>query len=764
MPAVSPGDMVYVQIKDLDMRAAGVNQIIKARLTTSSGDLERVYLQPRGIRSAIYVGKIKTALGSPRKTAPLEDLWSTEVDREVTRSLRKAEELQQRAAELREERESLNKQLDAVAADDDLSGEEQVEKVGEIKEQISEADENIISSKRRAQEELESAYNRVGEAFTGIEKFLEKHAPEKTIEASRKRLEEKSAEEEVEEGPALGTAAPKKQSGGSGGGNGGVFSPEEILKVRAAAQKTPTGESNFQRRRSVLRYWVGRLLQDLKRLEVVGSDTITVLYRDSHTTAGKGPKMRKSLIGIASDGYVSFTSEDFKTEVKQEVYSSPTNLKVVDADMDNSDEKDTVEVALSVVEPEEKEEEGEEETDDNQLHGGHPSYQDSYAPGQQYKIKKVETEEGEVKRELVESEADEKPPLVPGDVPNATVTLTETEPHSGVFTIELKGTPRGVMAGEKHLIVSPDQRLRAAYADESNISRGKPWVVWAAVKLVPSSEGSVEAPQTEDSPLTRRAKLEKGISEGELAKVYEELGLEKMANLYFERALRTCGQVASQEGLTALGQEATHAIWRLYFESGQPEKAITACEQLVQEFPESELVDEAYLTMGKALMEKAKEAEGREKTNYARRAVSAISRLLRARPKSEYKAEALYTIGEALFMAGEGGTEYMEKVVKEHPDSPYAALALQKSGRHAYENKDYASAYEYFTRIVMSYPDAENVAQVMYLRGHCQAKQRNYSRALQAYYELIDNHPGSPYAQKARKIADYIRKKMKRSS
>ena len=768
LPAISPGDMLYVQVEDPDMRTAGVGRLIRARLTTTSGDLERVYLQPRGIRSAIYVGKIKTKLGAPRKTAPLEDLWSVGVDREVSRTLREVDELKARVTELRGRLERLEKQRKEVANDDSLSGEEQLRKMGEIEEEIDAANENIISSKRRSAEKLESVHDRIDAAYKGIEDFLKKHAPQRTVEGIEKQLEEEKKQEEQETVASrrlTGTGAKKSTGGGDDAGS--VFSRDEILEVRKSALKSPTSSGNFQRRRSVLRYWARRLMHDMKRLEVTGSDEITVLYRDTHVSSGRGPVVRKNVITLASDAYVSFASEDYRTDVRQEVYSSPTNLKVVDPDMDTGDEKDTVEVVLSVVEPEEEPEgEGEEEeteaAGEGQIHGGHPGYRDSYAPEEQYKVKKHKTESGEVQHEVVKAEAEEKPPLIPEDAPHARVELTETTPHSGVFTAELPGTPRGVMVGEEELVISPDQRLRAAYADERNISRRKPWVVWSAVKLLPSSEGNVEAPQTQDSPLTRRAQLEKGISEGELAKVYEELGLQEMAELYYEKALRTCGKVAKQEGLTALGQEATHAIWRLYFESGQPEKAITACEQLVKEFPQSELVDEAYLTMGKALMDKAKESTEREKTQFARRAVSALTRLLRSKPKSEYRAEALYNIGEALFMSGESGTEYMERVVKEHPDSPYAALALQKSGRHAYENKDYASAYEYFTRIVMSYPDAENVDQVMYLRGHCQAKQRQYSRALRAYYELIDNHPGSPYAKKARKIADYIRKKMNR--
>ncbi|MFW6279643.1 MAG: outer membrane protein assembly factor BamD, partial [Planctomycetota bacterium] len=374
--------------------------------------------------------------------------------------------------------------------------------------------------------------------------------------------------------------------------------------------------------------------------------------------------------------------------------------------------------------------------------------------------KETESEDGETKRELVKTDGEDKPELIPEGAPSTTIELEETSPHSGEFTAVLEGTPRGVQAGDTKMNVPPDRLLRAAYEDETNISRRETWVVSSAMNIVPGSEGDIESPRTEDSSMSRRAQLDKGISLGELAKIYEDLGLEQMASDYYERALRTCGEVAQQEGLTSLGQEATHAIWELYFESGQPEKVIRACEQLVDEFPDSELVDEAYMTMGKALMTRAEEAEDRERNNYLRRAASALRRLLKARPESEHKAEALYTLGKVLFEAGEGGSDYMEQVVDEHPASSYAALALKESGEHAYDNKDYSSAYEYFQRIIRNYPDAEGIARVRFLSGHCQVRQRNFAEALDSYHDLINNHPGSKYAQQAEKIIEQIRKQM----
>ncbi|MFP4028073.1 MAG: tetratricopeptide repeat protein [Candidatus Brocadiia bacterium] len=779
---ISPGDLLYVQVEDADMRSAGLGERIKVQVTTTAGDLERVFLKPKGLGSPLFIGNIKTRLGKPQPTQPLEQLWSVEVDAEIDRRLKKTRELRRRVAELRDKREALEKKLKKVAADESLSGDEQLEAVGKLKDQISACSENIITSKRRSENSREWVLTKVDKAFSGIEEYLKKYAPDKTIEEVKKRLGKAKKEEQKKTGAgtlAAGATEVKEKEEQPVEEDKSVFSREEILKVRLAAGKQPTTLKNFDGRRAVLRYWIEQLLHDLKRLEVFGSDKISVMYRDKQVSTGQEDQMRKDIISLASDAYVVFVSDDESTAVSKEVYGSPCHIKVVDKDRDVSEDKDEIKVVLSVVDKESEEEKkekakeaelGEEETEameeeemetEGQIQGGQTEYVDSYVDeGKNYKVVLEKTDEGDKKKVVEVDEEEEPPPLFPEGAPHATATLTETKEHSGVFTGVLEGYPRGVKVSGRDLVISPEQRLRCAYEDERNISRRKPWVVWAAVEFIPSSEGDVNVPEVADSKLNRRAQLEKGISQGELAKVYEDLGLEDMAELYFEKALQTCGKVAQMEGLTPLGQEATHAIWRLYFESGQTDKAVTACKQLIKEFPDSELVDEAYLTMGKALLNKAEEAEERSKEGLAREAISAFNGLLKAKPDSEYKAEALYKIGESLYAAGTNGARYMERVVKEHPDSSFASAALHQSGMHAYENNDYASAYEYLTRVLVDYPDAEALDKVMLMRGHCQVKRRKYSEALRAYYELIGSYPGSPYAKKAQKIIEYIKKKM----
>jgi len=773
---ISPGNTLYVQVRDPDMRTAAQGQMVKVQIKTTRGDMETLLLKPKGIGSDLFVGNIKTRLGSPQPTAELERLWSVEVDEGITRRLRKADELQKRVEELKKKREQAKKKMEEISRDESLTGQEQLEAVDKQKQIVRELSASIMASENRSRIERETAFSELDAAYAGIEAFLERRAPDQTITATAKRLKErleelkrKQEEEGEEKGVEEEEEKPEKKEKEA-------FSEEEILAARESVRNEPTNAKNLEPRRAVLRYWMDRLLHDLKRIEVVGSDTITVYYKDDHVTSGMGPEFRQDSIGLASNGFVGFVSDDLKSLVGKIVYSSDVFVQVVDFDQDMTDAKDSVEAVLSVIpreepkeEEEEKEEGGEaakeettkeEERPKRQKRGGLPTYIETYAEETQYRVIESKTEEGKTQKTIVEVEEEKNPPLVPEGAPHVTITLTETEPHSGVFVAVIPGTPSGIKVDGKNLTVSLDQRLRAAYEDKRNISRRKPWVVWSAVEFVPPGEGNVESPKRADTKLNRRAQLEKGISEAELAKVYEDLGLADRARLYFEKALRTCAGVALLEGLTPLGEEATHAIWRIYFESGQTEKAISACRQLIKEFPDSNLVDEAYLVMGQAYLKRAEEADEKKKAGHARQAVVAFSGLMQARPKSEYVPEAIYSIGLALLIAREGGTPYMERVVKEYPDSPFAALALEKSGTYAYRNGDYTSAYEYFTRILTDYPDAKDLDKIMFARGHCKVKLRDYSNALRAYYELTETYPGSAYARKAQKVIDYLKKAM----
>jgi len=780
---ISPGDTLYVQVRDPDMRTAAQGQMVKVQIKTSRGDMETLLLKPKGIGSDLFVNNIKTRLGKPEPTAELESIWNVEVDALLDRALRKADELDKRVEELKEEREKEKKQMAQISKDEALTGQEQLEAVAKQKEIIAGLSKNIASGESRAKIERETTFSQIDASYSQIEKLLERRAPDQTMTAIRERLEERLAElkakeeeaeekgvEEEEEEEEKEEEKKEKEA----------FSEEEILKEREAVQKELTNAKSFEHRRAVLRYWMDRLLHDLKRVEVVGTDKITVYYKDDHVTSGMGPIIREDSIGLCANGYIGFVSDDLKAMIWKIVYSSDVYVQVIDFDQDVTDVKDSVEAVLSVIpreKPEDKKDEGKEgeegagegeekkkeeaEASLRVVRGGMTAYIETYADEKQYKVIETKTKEGSTEKVIVEVKEEDNPPLIPEGAPNVTITLTETEPHSGIFVATITGTPSGIKVGDKELTVSPDEQLRAAYEDKRNIARRKPWVVWSAVEFVPPSDGLVEAPQVTDTKLNRRAQLEKGISEAELAKVYEDLGLADRAGLYFEKALRTCAGVAKLEGLTPLGEEATHAIWRIYFESGQTEKAVSACRQLIKEFPESNLVDEAYLVMGQAHLKNAEESEDlRNKAGIARQAVLAFSGLLQARPKSEYVPEAIYSIGLALLIAREGGTAYMERVVKEYPDSAFAARALEKSGTYAYRNGDYAGAYEYFTRILTDYPDANDLDKIMFARGHCKVKLRNYSDALRAYYELIESYPGSVYATKAQKVIEYLKKAM----
>ncbi len=119
---ISPGDTLYIQVRDPDMRTAAVGQMVKIAIRTTSGDMETLLLKPKGIGSDLFVGNIKTRLGSPEPTALLENLWSVEVDAELVRALRTAAEVEKRVDELTAQRESTEKEMQRITKDDSLTG------------------------------------------------------------------------------------------------------------------------------------------------------------------------------------------------------------------------------------------------------------------------------------------------------------------------------------------------------------------------------------------------------------------------------------------------------------------------------------------------------------------------------------------------------------------------------------------------------------------------------------------------------------------
>jgi len=131
---IAPGGTLYIQVRDPDMRTAAQGQMVKIQLKTTRGDMETLLLKPKGIGSDVFVSNIKTRLGSPQPTAPLEGMWSAEVDTEFNRSLKMAAEFAKRVEELEIERETAKAQMVRISKDPDPKGEQKLEAVSKQKE------------------------------------------------------------------------------------------------------------------------------------------------------------------------------------------------------------------------------------------------------------------------------------------------------------------------------------------------------------------------------------------------------------------------------------------------------------------------------------------------------------------------------------------------------------------------------------------------------------------------------------------------------
>ena len=107
---------------------------------------------------------------------------------------------------------------------------------------------------------------------------------------------------------------------------------------------------------------------------------------------------------------------------------------------------------------------------------------------------------------------------------------------------------------------------------------------------------------------------------------------------------------------------------------------------------------------------------------------------------------------------------YFETLIKEHPNSPYAADAKEKLAKcreHLAEREFYVASFylreekypaarERFENIVRRYPNTPTAVKALYLLGESYQLEKNYVKASLAYEALIRHYPDSPMAKKAR--------------
>ena len=737
---VSPGEELYIRVTDADVGLATRHSTIPVRVTTTSGDDEIVDLESLGIGSPIFLGTIKTRLGTPRLTRSLDEAFSAEMGRNVDAWLATADNMEAEAKRVGEEQQKVQAEIEALQkkveaggagkADDQKSLDAQNARKADLEKQVADLHAGAEGLKKRSYTTLDAAYGNVEKVLAqwGVAKIEQEQQPE----------EQKPEAEEQQ--PEAG--------GGVGGGGGDdeetakkdtlsdVFTPKQIREARLAVPQSATTSENYRFRRALMEYWHEQLLNEYKTLDLTGSDTITVDYMDLHGAATDNQK-RIDKLGVASDARILCLGPDLTMPVSAVILGDQVRVKVADPDMDRTNNPDTVTVTVCSI-PKVAPQEQKLET----------AQKDGKKEGEQAKEDTMEAQSVAVFETADQKE--EKPALLPEGAPSFTLALTETGPHTGEFIGTFPTLVDKEDSPVRKLGLSLERMVRNAYADERTSTHGdEGWVVATQVEIVPGSKGEEQVIDRPKQELDRRSELEKGIALGKLARVYQDLGLKVEAGRTFDEALKVVKAVADAERDSALGEEATYQMWDLYFASGNEEAAAEACSKLIATFPKSPLAPAALLIMGKA-----------EKEPY--RAIGHFSRLVSQYPDSPLAPEAQYQVAEMKARSGNLDVAAYEVCANKYPDSNFAAKSLLRLAEYYTEGRDYTRAKEYLERVTIDFPDFDELDKTTYMRGVCAYRMGDIQLSYTLMHEVIEKYPGTSVSKSAGKIVELLQKKLKK--
>jgi TolA-binding protein len=538
------------------------------------------------------------------------------------------------------------------------------------------------------------------------------------------------------------------------------------------------------------------------RLEIKGGDKVKISYRDIHTAAGNKENMVIKDIPVVSTAVAAIMDGAYGETLQGVVLGRGVNLQVYDADFDLTDGADVVKATVEVY----REKTTEELAAEGNVPGATtPMKADPNKLDRFKKIDKVDVILTEVK--IVKQVAETTPIVIPieapekkseepkkdepksdepkKDEPKKDEPKKESEPkkepepkkeapkpklveddgtiHSGTF--------RAIVSLEKSETVNPnDQVLQAlpndlvvlTYDDAVN-STGEPRKVIFKARTVEGSLGSVRVSQTQisDQDLRVRTQLKTASALTNIGNRYKEFGLKKHADEKYQLAMDMCEQI-SEEARKLGGRtlEETYVqLWKIYFEMDKLEVAAAMSQRLQQEFPNSEFVDAALISL----------AQVARKQNKMQRAISIYNNVLRL-DKSALRGEAQFGIAEcyedmAKAAEGQAATQLFDqsfqeykKVFDKFPDSGRVGEAVAKMANYYYVQKDYARAIDVFESVLRAQPDAKFLDVILFNYGRCLYRLDKKADARKQFDQLIADFPESNLAAEAKKISEALRK------
>ncbi|OWK35636.1 tetratricopeptide repeat protein [Fimbriiglobus ruber] len=543
------------------------------------------------------------------------------------------------------------------------------------------------------------------------------------------------------------------------------------------------------------------------RLEVRGGDSIKISYRDIHTSEGAKEKIVVKDVPIVGTATAAIMDGAYSETLQGVVLGRGVNLQVVDADFDLTDGADIVKATVEVYREKSPEELAAEAgaVPGTPPAAGTPAKADPNKLDRFKKIDKVDVilteakiikvvkedvpliltpKEGEKKDDEKKDgdkkpEADKKPdaPAEPKkDAAPAEQPQEQPKPveqpkpieddgtiHSGTFraVVSIEKAEKAI-PGDQILQAQPNDLIVFTYQDDKNAA-GEPRTVVYKARAVEGSLGSVRVSQTQisDQELRVRTQLKTASALTNIGNRYKEFGLKQHADLKYQQAMTLCEEISTEaQKLGGRTLEETYVqLWKIYFEMDKLDLAAAMSERLQRDFPNSEFVDAALLSL----------AQVARKQNQLQRAIGIYASVLRLE-KSPLRGEAQYGIAEcyedmARAADGPGGAQLFDqsfqeykKVFDQFPDSGRVGEAVAKMANYYYVQKDYARAIDVFETVLRTHPDAKFLDVILFNYGRCLYRLEKKPEARKQFDQMIADFPESPLAPDAKKISEALRK------
>jgi len=350
-------------------------------------------------------------------------------------------------------------------------------------------------------------------------------------------------------------------------------------------------------------------------LQVVGGQEVTATFVDESTQDGSAEVIRTSVVKMVSSGGIDFMLGDFEARAPAAFLAQPLFIQLVDVDLDTSDAAE--QVTLSVISRyKARTDDGEEEQN---------AFADKVA--MRYQL-----------RDRVDVTLIEQPNDANAGGPIRSGRFT------GKVSVVLAHETQPADQADMELACLVEDEVYVTYTDNLHVYGDTPRTLDAMVTVAGEINNRPVASQDVvfDPVMRARKNLVEASAYLELARIFKSMGL--MAGT-IERAAEGVARVESvirtdnRDVGAALKQDAFKTKWELHIEAGQLSEALATCAIFNQYYPDSPLVADALLGVGKINLEDKKYKD----------AVAVFEQITRLSSASmDIRAEAQFEIAKTL--------------------------------------------------------------------------------------------------------------------